>query len=214
MTRADLRGLLRRRLQERVAVTGGVWSDADLNTMLRLGLQEMQKKVLVVDPEAFIYIDRADVVANQELYELPAGLVTIYDLRMKGTDNIYASLGSALPRHEAIGRTDSTIAWFRYSSKYFGLSPAQTTALASGLEIEWGPTLTMAADTDEPALHTMLHMGIVLYAEKFALGDTGESGGKLDPEIAPYVNSIPQYYSPIARPGRITVNAASVGRDY
>lgn len=207
MNRADLRGLFRRRVQESVA---NLFSDDQANTLLRLGLQQSQMKVKTVDPEAFIYTDRADQVLNQELYEVPAGCITIHDLRaLDSSTGLYTSLGAPITRAEAQARTETEagdgLKWFRFSSRYIGLSPKPSANLTNGLEIEWEPTLTMADDTTEPLLHPMLHMLIVLYAEKFAMGDTGESGGKVDPDLAPYVNSIPQFYQPIARGGRITV---------
>lgn len=203
-----MRALLRRRLQETVA---HIWQDTDLDTLLALGLQEMQKKILAIDPDAFKYIDRADITKDLEFYEQPAGAITIYDVRVKSDATaLYESLGDPLPRHEAIGNTNDTQRWFRWD-RYIGLSPIPSANKVQGLECEWGPTLAMSADSDVPTIKLPLHMGIVIWAEKFAIGDTGESSDGVDKDLAPYINAIPQMYQPHAAPGRFTVDLVREG---
>lgn len=210
MNRGSARALLKRRLQ--VGAAGSTWETTDLDELLRLATQWMQGKVLAIHPDAFKYVDRADIVGTTDpldaLYELPVGCITVHDLRILSdtTPGLYESLKEPITRAEALARDDSSeLKWFPWDSRHFGLSPTPAANKANGIELEWGPTLTMATDADAIPVHDLLHMGVVIMAEKLAAGESGEDGGKIDPDLAPYVNAIPQYYQPQAAPGRFTV---------
>lgn len=201
--------MLRRRLQEG---TANRWENSDLNMVLGLGLQEMQKKILTLNPDAFKYVDRADIAANKEFYEEPLGTVTIFDVRIKSdSTGLYESLGDPIPRHEAIKNTNATQRWFQWD-RYIGLSPIPSANKTQGLELEWGPTLAMSDDGDIPPIKVPLHMGIVIWAERFALGDSGETVDGVDKDLAPYVNAIPQFYQPRAAANRFTIDIVRPGR--
>jgi hypothetical protein len=191
MTRGELRTALRRRLQEEVADR---WQDTDLNKNLNMAEAEIQKEVMKVDPKAFVYTDRADVVNAQELYEWPAGCWYDVELRLKDSGGEYHPI-DRISLHDKWDPTSRvTSCYYRLDAKHFGLVPVPTTNLAAGIELLWVPTLSMALDTDVPPLHIGLHYAIVLMAELISMGDTGDANDETVKELARIINSIPQYY--------------------
>lgn len=206
-----MRSALRRRLQEE---TADRWEDTDLNKNLNLALVEIQKEIMKVDPKAFLYIDRADIVEDQELYEWPAGCW--YDVELRTLESGEYSPIDRISMHEKWQRDrdeddGSRVTYYRYDSRYFGLAPTPSADVANGLELVWVPTLTMAEDEDTPPLHLGLHYAVVLMAELISMGDTGDANDETVKELARIVNSIPQYYILSAStPGHLSLDV-SVG---
>jgi hypothetical protein len=201
-----MRTKLRRRLQEE---TADRWQDTDLNTILNLALVEMEKEVMKVDPEAFSYIDRADIVKDQEFYEFPAGCWYEREIRILGSDGKYTRMERINFAERADRTTGDDAVYARFSRQYFVLSPIPNAAKVNGLEAVWVPTLTMAEDTDVPVLHLGLHEGVVMFGEVIANGDTGDSSEDTLKELARVINSIPQYYLISAgTPSRWTVDVS------
>ncbi|MHC4369638.1 MAG: hypothetical protein ACYSW8_18665, partial [Planctomycetota bacterium] len=48
------------------------WDQTTINSFVNIGYQWMQERVLEVDPEAFLYIDTADLVKDQQFYAKPS----------------------------------------------------------------------------------------------------------------------------------------------
>lgn len=184
----------RARVKESVA---DIWSDVDGNQYLNLGLQEVQKKIIAVDPMAFFWIDKGDVVANQELYPWPEGMLYEFELGLLSS-GIYVPL-ERIPYNETRGRLSAVNAYAPHG-RYFALSPIPSANLANGLQVKYMPTLTMSTDADVPKIPQPLHMAAVIYAERLALADTGEveSRKAATEELAELINGIPQFYLPSA----------------
>lgn len=195
MNRGDIRARARRRLQE---YAPELWSEADLDVSINLAITEMQKEVMKVDPEAFRYIDRCDIVKattfDTQFYEFPAGCWYESAVQLLGDDGKYGKPLVRLPYLEVLSRTDGEPRYARFDRSYFILSPPPDANKVSGIQLTWTPTLSLALDTDEPTIHTGLHHGIVLFTELISMGDSGEAADETLKELGRIVNSIPQYY--------------------
>jgi hypothetical protein len=210
-----MRGALRRRLQEDVADR---WSDADLNLALNHGLIELEKEILKVDPEAFSYIDRADIVANQEYYEWPDGIWYERELRYLNSSPAlpltYTSMRRINFNERADGaHTDASVTCYaRFDRERFVLAPVPTASIVNGLEIVYVPSLSMAQDTDHPPVHLGLHLAVVLFAEIISLADVGDGSDETIKDLARMINSIPQYYLVSAgTPARLVIEGIFKG---
>lgn len=210
MTRGAMRLSLRRRLQED---TPDRWQDADLDQDLNLGLVELQKEILKVDPEAFSYVDRADIVAGQEFYEFPAGTWYEREVRL-----LSGSIYTRMTRIAFNERGDNAIinsatpAYARFDRSRFVICPIPAASVVNGLEIVWTPTLTMAADTSVPPVHLGLHLAVVEFAEVIATGEVGDTSEETLKDLARMINSIPQYYLQSAStPSRMVVDGINKG---
>jgi hypothetical protein len=205
VTRAELRAMLRRQLQED---TASQWTDATLNGYLNLGLQFMETSVLQHDMEAFIQVDRTDVlVADEGLVPKPVGHIRTIDVKIKyANDSAYTF--ATFRRNDQIedlveASTSSTVESEPYWSTYgqwIRYWPLPTATSTDGLELIYVPTLTMGADSDVPLLNTHLHEGIVYRAKAIALGDTDEESDPtvleaLDKRLSVVISRIPLYYA-------------------
>jgi hypothetical protein len=215
MNRAAMRLSLRRRLQE---TDPDRWQDTDLDQCLNLGLVELQKEILKVDPEAFSFVDRMDLVAGQEFYEFPAGTWYEREIRLQATGSPL-TYGPPLRRVAFLERTDpsvlagSSAVYARFDRSRFVISPIPSASVVSGAEMVWVPTLTMALDTSVPPVHLGLHLAVVEFAEVIATADVGDTTEETLKDLARIINSIPQYYLQSAgTPTRWTV--AGIDKEY
>ncbi len=192
MNRGAMRDKLRRRLQEDIADR---WSDVQLNECLNLGLVETQKEIMKVDPEAFCFVDRADIVAGQEFYKWPAG--TWYERELRILSGVTYT---PMRRIAFTERADGAIlsapgpTYASFDRARFVLCPIPTVSVIDGLEIVWVPTLTMASDATVPPVHLGLHLAIVEFAEIIATADVGDTNEETIKDLARMINSIGQYY--------------------
>lgn len=192
MTRAQIRTLLRRRVQE---VTADQWSDANLNELINLAYQRTELDILSVNPQAFMTTYRADIVSGQAFYEKPAGFN--YEIAFKRLD----SANSRYVRMECIDYVkgiarqngESEVQYSHYGT-HLMLSPTPSASLASGLELDFVPSLSMTDDAESPKIVHPLHMALVYHAQIIALGETGEEQKRAGEELELLVNKIPTYY--------------------
>ena len=217
MNRGSMRTMLRRRLQE---VTADQWADADLNEILDLALSEVQGHVLAVDVEGFLSRSQSNIVAGQTLYPKPDDLR--YEVALKSLDTssgLYKriqrrSLRDIQDRLES-GTSLSDTGGYEYAhfGAFFLLAPAPSASLAVGLEIDYVPNLSMALDSDAPALPTQLHYAVVLRAHSMALGETGEEIGQPLAEYQKLIQEIPSWYlrDQAAEPNYLS---AALGKEY
>ncbi len=192
MNRSTMRTLLRRRLNESTADN---WQDADLNELLNAGLHLVQKEVLKVDPLAFIHWSKDDIVSGQSYYPKPQGFWHEIEIAQLDADHPqgYKPMKKQdynVARELAAGSTEV----YCHVGRYFAIFPAPSTSVVDGLQIQWTPTLSMAVDTDVPDLHFALHMAVVLMAQKYALGETGDDQRRVKEELVELLSDIPGYY--------------------
>lgn len=172
-----MRSLLRRRLQE---VSEDQWTDQQLNDLLNLGLYEVQKYIIRINPDYNLSYYQANVVADQDLYDLPASLIRLDEVQLKDSSGNYytitktdAKIATRMIESNPLQQNTQTNFFLR--GRYLGLSPVPTSSVTGGLRL-WGVfTLTMAANEDVPKIPLNVHLAPVLYAHYLALaGETGE----------------------------------------
>ena len=186
MTKGEMRYVLRRRLQES---TPNQWSNADLDRLLSLGVQEGEKRIITIQPEAFKREYRADQVVNQEFYEWPVGTWTAMKVALGTATAGYGRLDPlSLTQAEA-----GEVGYVPWDSKYFMLSPTPTSSVTAGIQVIVIPTLTMYDDAEVCPLPLFAHMAAVLYGEVFALGDVGEVAAGAHAEVDRIFKEMPGF---------------------
>ncbi len=203
MTRGDMRSMLERQLQD----TGNaVWSTANLNTYLNLGLNFMQTAILQVDPEAYFEVSRTNMISTgsyPDLYPFPQGMQRVTKVELQySTDDTYSQ---AFKRRNdqidqfVLGNTETTQNHWAKKGRWLRIYPTPVAASTNGIRLTFVPTLTMGADADVPDLLLTLHKGIVYAARIDALGDTDEDtdAATLDAvskKLAVILDRIPLYF--------------------
>lgn len=199
MTRATMRALLRRRLQDSSADTAAEnWSDSELNELLNQGLIKAQKAVLAVDPLAFIAIDKQDVEEDEEMYAKPDGFWYMRQLQiLNETTGLYEPIEKEDYEIARAGAATSTRVTWSDFGRFIALRPVPSAAIRLGLRWIYVVTLAMGADNDVPALHQGLHTLPVWFAQRLAIGETGETDAgmkEVEGLIAADLADIPDYY--------------------
>lgn len=195
MTRATIRTLLRRRLNDVVADS---WDDSTLNTMIDLAYALVLKQVRKVDPEAVLFWDYRDTVAGTVWYEKPAGTRGPVEVGFKASST--AADWTPLKRKPywiARDWSDANETVYCHRGTYVGIFPAPAASVTQGLQFIHAPTDTFAVDTDVPKLETTLHYAIVLWASLIAKGESPESDDKDARELQRIVGDIPADYGTI-----------------
>ena len=187
MIRSQMRTRLRRRLLEDVADR---FNDVDdLNPFLDLGVQEVQKRLLAIEPEATKTRDGGDLVAGQDFYALPPDLWRLMKLETSADGVTYSKVTRITDRQADAG----DVGFVLWSRSYVRLNPAPTANVVNGLRITHISGMRMPTDATVCPLPDDLHMLAVKCAHKLALADLGEPTDRLDAEIAADFNSIPLY---------------------
>lgn len=181
LTLAQARTLLRRRLQEPTTVQ---WTDAELTSLINLGVSDVQKVIQGPDPDAYITSADQNIVADQADYDLPTGAWWPVQVGVLDDDGDMVDLGDPITLVEAIEPSDSTseTRWVRYGRK-IRLSPTPTESVTNGLRVYFIQSLAASVEGDALPVPDPLHGLVVLYAEKWALGETGEAADAVHKEI-------------------------------
>lgn len=192
MIRGDMRTLLRKRLNED---TEDNWTDQELNRLLDIGLQQVQKEILKVDPQKFLYTWVADIVANQVYYQKPAGIwVELAIAKLSDGRYVPMDYRDWDDAFEAVGTTEASTTRYSIEGDYYMLSPAPTVSITNGLKVVGIPTLVMATDNSVPKVNVGLHMAIVAWSQLLALGETGDPEDKVKDNLKELLGDIPLYY--------------------
>jgi len=220
MTRSDVRGLLRRRLNSPAGDPN--WSDSTLNTLLGLGQAFIWKKVRAVNREASLFWDIRDLTANQNWYEKPAGTTGVVEVAIKtaASDTLYTPLDRQ-PYQVASDPLQTTngspYPGYCHRGNFIGLFPAPTVTITGGLRMLIAGTPAAGADTDDYApLELSLQYGIVLYASVLAKGEGPEDDGKDQRELAALIADISIDYSDldVSQPIRLNSPDAAKARGF
>lgn len=202
-TRAGLRTWLRRRLQ---SPSGDLrWTNAVLDDYLNFGYQFTQEEIEGTESDAFShYIDKADLVANQQLYPLPVNAKAPRRLRMKtSTGGAYQDLEQrpwpeTVPQAteaQQIEPARAKVVW-SLQGRHIRIEPTPTASVTDGLELTYQPVLTMGSDTDVPEMTANYHANIVFYAQVLALSDTAnvtdKKGAKEDMDL--FMARLPRHW--------------------
>ena len=199
MNRTTMRSRLRRRLNED---SPDNWTDDDLNELLGQGLIRLQTLIMRTEPQAFLTSCITDLVQGQSYYLKPGGM--IYEVRVEtkaaGVGATYAAIkrgdfddvaNDALA--QSGGQSTPQTRYAHFGKELF-IGPAPSENVSGGLKVFFVPTLSMAVDTDVPQVVLPLHMGIVLYAHLFAIGETGEGRDQIREDLKEILADIPSYY--------------------
>lgn len=210
-----MRGVLRRRLNEQ---TPDNWSDVELNALLDESLFWVQKKIMRVDPAAFMAWSRTSLVANESFYNRPVGSWWEYEVAVKG--NPSETTYTPLPRqpYKAIRAFTSDQSETAYAKvgTFLAIFPAPTFSITDGLQIIYTPLLTMAVDTDVPAINPALHTMIAVKANQMALQERPESPqlGPVNDELKDLDPDVALVYARSSLDGidRLWIPAEAIGR--
>ncbi len=203
-----MRTLLRRRINE---ITADQWADGDLNDVLNLGLHQVQKRIMAIDPEAFIYIARAPITALEEFVPKPVGMWYEKAVRLKdsstglygGIEKMDYYLAETLTSGDAV---------YSHLGRFLAIHPIPSANVTNGVEILYIPVLSMAVDTDVPDVHIGLHDAIVKAAQLSLLPETGEPFKDLQASLDAELLEIPLYYRQSA--GQAPALNPQVPKDY
>lgn len=191
MTRATIRELLRRRLNE---ATADNWSDDVLNTVIDVAYALVLKQVRKVDPEAVLAWDYRATAVGVNWYEKPAATRGPVEVGLKATSA--ATDWTPLVRKPyfiARDWTGDTV--YCHRGTYIGIFPAPSEAVADGIQFLHAPTDTLAVDNDVPKVEQTLHYAIVLWAALIAKGESPETPDSKDAaELQRIIGDIPADY--------------------
>ncbi len=179
MTLGQMVELLRRRLQEKVAHN---WEDVDLKALLNLGLHRTQLAIKQAHPDVALHRAIADIegpgTTDNDLIVFPPGFVSEYLVEMLDDGGVYRKI-KRLNFRETIDRAEGSDTRYARTGKWLKLSPPPTAHVTNGIRIWYVPTLTMADDSDIPDIPLVLHEGPIIWANRIALGETGETSKEL-----------------------------------
>lgn len=196
MNRGAIRTLMRRRLNEAVADR---WDDSTLNTIIDLAYALVLKQIRKVDPEALLFWDYRNTVANINWYEKPSGTRGSVEVGLKATSAAtdWTPL-TRKPYHIARDwtRADETV--YCHRGTYVGIFPAPSVAVTQGIQFLHAPTDSLAVDNDVPKVEQTLHYAIVLWATLIAKGESPEAADSKDAaELQRIIGDIPSDYGSI-----------------
>ena len=155
----------------------------------------MQKEVMKIDPEAFLEWDQRDITANESYYSRPTGSWWPNQVRLKNTATGKYERLKWKPFDEAETWSSGGDSVWSRRGNYIAIFPTPGVAIASGIEMIFVPTLTMAADTDIPAVPISTHIAISLIAKITALGETYQGIEKDIVLLDRLIGDLPFYYS-------------------
>lgn len=200
-TLGQLRAIFRRRSQDEPAE---IWSDAEANSLLNQGLQRLELDILAVDPEAFVRIDTAAIVAGQAEYEKPSNM--IYELGvllLSATSGLYEGI-ERRDYNETVNRTGGDTI-YAHLGRYLVISPTPTASVAAGIKLVHVPALVLTDDTDVPPIPQTLHTAIAMYADQYASGEVGDP--KQSADLASIVNMVRlTYRKSVSTPETFRIN--------
>ena len=176
MNRATIHTLVRKRINE---ATADQWSDADVNSAINVGYQQMEMVILESDPDAFIKVDRAALVVTQHEYAKPASLIHEIDVSILDSvsgDYDVIKMGNY---HDVRGRGSSEVQQYAHYGRYIFLGPAPDAALAAGLQIVYVPALVLSVAASVPQLAQAYHTAIVISAAITLIGETADGIDKM-----------------------------------
>lgn len=204
MIRSDMRGVLRGWLQEAIA---DQWQNTDLDRYLNLGVREVQKLIVSLEPESIKKTYTAHLTAGvagaDKKFSYPVGTWGVIELGIS-SDGVNYTAMRRISLAQARSGDYTEYSFVPWSPRLFALFPAPTAAVTNGLRAIVVPTLMMAVDTDscpvQPAYDTL----VIKEAERFALRDRGEPTDKLDAEIQTEKAEAPRHFWTSTEPAFIT----------
>lgn len=205
LTLAQARTLLRRRLQE---PTADQWTDADLTSLLNLGISDVQKLIQGPDPEAYITSADQNIVAGTSDYAFPTGAwwpqsVALYDT----VALTYGDLGDPVPWGERVLAVAGDESKWSLFGRKVRISPTPSASVTSGLRIYYIQSLSESVDGNPLPVPDPLHGLVVLYAQEWARGETDEDESPIQKQIDRQIEMIPTWMRRMGGADRLTVDS-------
>lgn len=204
LTLAQARTILRRRLQE---PTADQWANADLDSLIGLGILEAQQLVQGADADAYLTEFKDHLVDGTSDYAFPAGSWWPVEVAILDSDTgEYADLGRPYGRLEnADIQTGETPRWAIFG-RYIRIFPTPSENVVQGLRINAIKSLVIGADGDQLPVPDPLHGLTVLYAERWAIGETGEAADEVNKAIDRQEAKFPMWFRRSGAGDRVTVD--------
>lgn len=209
MTRAQLRGWLRRRLQETSAT---IWQDDVLNLYINEGLHELAAALALAEPEFALFTDVRDIEVDKELYQVPSNCDRVIEVWFKGpgeTDYFQLDYRRRRDQNNSDHRhfdsftgenfdqpRRSSVVSYGIQGQFIRIHPTPETDIDDGLRLVYVPIVSLAEDAESPPIAANIQRGAVLAAQLYAYGDTAESTDKaaVQEELNMVLNRIKSTY--------------------
>lgn len=196
MTRSQLKTLFRRRVHD---VEGIQWSDTEQNEICNLAYSKVQKEIVKVRSDAFLFWDYLDTVVGQSLYPLPATFgVRRVGLKASAADTTWSKLSKkeweALMDMASGSRLTKTY-YTLPNDIWLGIYPAPTAAVPAGIELVHTPILALSDDAEVPRIKLPIHDAIALWMVIIAKGETDEDGALAKAELNNLIEDLPFWYT-------------------
>jgi len=195
MTRAQIKTLFRRRVHD---VEGIQWSDAEQNDLINLAYAKVQKEIVKVRPDAFLYWDYMNLTAGVSLYPLPATFgVRRVGVKAAASDTTYTKLSKKEWEAVMDGLGDGSLRQYYAlpNDIWLGIYPAPTSTIVNGIELVHTPILALSDDAEVPRIKLPLHDAIALWAVVIAKGETDEDGMLAKNELNNLIDDLPFWYT-------------------
>lgn len=196
MNRSEIHETVRRRIQEEEP---DYFTNQRINTIINEALGEVQLAVLGSQPEAFVVVDLAPIVAAQEAYGFPANM--LYPIALEILDASSSTYSKVEKRAYEIVRgynlgqnpyAGPTV--YAQRGRDFILSPIPSAAIVQGLRLTHVDILTVDEDDDVPELPITLHKYICAKAAALCLIEMGEDPSEQEALFAIGMQLIPKLY--------------------
>lgn len=174
MNLSTMRTLVRRRVQEKA---GDQWTDEDIDEVINVALQQVQKVIIRTEPESFLKISHTALVSGTELYPHPTDMWAEIEVAIKDVSapRGYTPLDKGDYAMVSKRTSEGSTPQYARFGKNFFIGPMPTENVAQGLRIIYTPMVTVAGDNTVPEIHLALHIAIVYWAQIILLGETSES---------------------------------------
>ena len=205
---------MRRWARRRLLDTGAQqrFNDADIDSALNVGAQQVQAEIDRVNKNAFRRIVLRDLEADTYRYQNPRGLLRYVSVQCKYPT--FTKYVKADPTTEdEIENPDSELrrsypnaggVFFAVSGGELILFPTPTAAVEDGLRLRYIPVLGMSQDDDDLddlGLLQPFHIAVILWGVKLLLPEDGEDSKGVDAEIMKVMDRVPDYYGGTGQQG-------------
>lgn len=208
MNRSALREILRRNIND--PVSGGLFSDEELNDILNIAYANIQKEIRKINPEAHIFWDYINSIAGESWYPLPE----TFGIKRVGLKDTSAStnwskldkkvLDDIDPVARPVTTKDGVLLpnnqvnilgqFYARVGQWIGIFNPPTASVTNGIQLLHSPIMSMAADSDYPRIKVPTHMGIVWWAKLLAKGETDETAPETKARLAELMGDLPTWY--------------------
>jgi hypothetical protein len=213
MNRLQIRTLLRKRIQSAGTTQ---WSDSELNTLIDLSAQDLQKQLLLKNAQYFATIATSNWVADKTRIPLPGGYVQdLGVLEYKSgasaeyalaTHNIHLNMLAQQPEQ------GDTPEW-TVLGRWLKIVPAPAVTVTNGIRFYFAKAITLDDDTAIPPVDLFWHEDIVNRAKRKAYSETEEQSPGTDAAVEEARRDVATVHR-ASNQGRASVEVQGIRKDY